>query len=145
MNEIQESDKKNLDKIKQMLDYLYDIDMLNYMLDDELFYHLLDELNEKYVIDIDPEHSFSDDSEEIKAINTIVERYGEDYILAVKDGGYILLSLSMIEDDTRYWDMSKIDTDNLETARKVVFLIELLDHIESVMMNKKDVFIKDSF
>ncbi len=137
MNEIQESDKKNLDKIKQMLDYLYDIDMLNYMLDDELFYHLLDELNDKYVIDIDPEHSFSDDSEEIKAINTIVERYGEDYILAVKDGGYILLSLSMIEDDTRYWDMSKIDTDNLETARKVVFLIDLLDHIESVMMNKK--------
>ena len=53
-NENEEENKKNLNRLKQILDYLYDIDMLDFILGDELFYHLFNELDEKYLVDIEP-------------------------------------------------------------------------------------------
>lgn len=70
MNE-REENKKNLNKLKQILDYLYDIDMLGFVLKDELFYNLFNELDEKYLIHIDSAgSSFSDENEEVKAIKS---------------------------------------------------------------------------
>ena len=40
MNEKEEENKKNLNKLKQILDCLYEIDMLDFILEDEIFYHI---------------------------------------------------------------------------------------------------------
>ena len=129
-NENEEENKKNLNRLKQILDYLYDIDMLDFILGDELFYHLFNELDEKYLVDIDPKDSssFSDDDEVVQAIKPhIIEWFGEDFGLGVKDGEYYLLSFDMKDDDIKYWYVSKMRVDNLETAKKVGSLFQLLN------------------
>jgi hypothetical protein len=129
MNEKEEVNKKDLNKLKQILDYLYDIDMLHFILEDEIFYHLFNELDEKYLVDIDPKDpsSFSDDDEVVKAIKSnIIEWFGEDYGFGVKDGEYYLLMLDMQTDKVKYWYISKMKVDNLETAKKIGSLFHLL-------------------
>ena len=130
MNEKEEENKKNLNKLKQILDHLCDIDMLDFILENELFYHLFNELDEKYLVDIYPSDtsSFSDGEKEFKTIEpNIIEWFGENFGLAVKDGEYYLLSLDMKHDDISYWYISKMKVDNVETAKKVGSLFELLD------------------
>lgn len=130
MNEKEENNKKDLDKLKQILDYLYDIDMLYFISEDELFYHLYNELDEKYLVDIDPKDSssFSDDDEVVEAIKPyIVEWFGENFGLGVKDGEYYLLIFDMTVGDMKYWYVSKMKVDNLETAKKIGSLFELLE------------------
>lgn len=129
-NENEEENKKNLNRLKQILDYLYDIDMLDFILGDELFYHLFNELDGKYLVDIDPKDSssFSDDDEVVEDIKShIIEWFGEDSGLGVKDGEYFLLSFDMKDDDMKYWYVSKMKVDNLETAKKVGSLLQLLN------------------
>ena len=119
--------KKNLNKLKQILDYLYDVDMLDFILESEIFYHLFNELDEKYLVDINSEYSFSDDDEEVKDIKSnIIEWFGEDFGLGFKDGEYYFLSLNFKEDDMKYWYVSKMKVDNLEKAKKVGSLLQLL-------------------
>ena len=122
--------EKNLYKLKQILDYLCDIDMLDFIVEDELFYHLFNELDNKYLVDLDTSDpaSFSNDSKEFKAIEpTIIEWFGENFGLGVKDGEYYLLSFDMKNKDVSYWYISKMKVDNLETAKKVGSLFGLLD------------------
>ena len=130
MNEKEEENKKNLDKLKQILGYLCDIDMLDFIVEDELFYHLFNELDKKYLVDLDPSDpaSFSHDSKEFKDIEpNIIEWFGENFGLGVKDGEYYLLSFDMKNNDASYWYISKMKVDNLETAKKVGSLFKLLD------------------
>lgn len=127
--EKEESNKKDLNKLKQILDYLYDIDMLDFISKDELFYHLYNELDEKYLVDIDPS-SFSDDDDVVEAIKpNIIEWFGENFGLGVKDGEYYFLTFDMKVGDMKYWYVSKMKVDNLETAKKVGSLFELLEDI----------------
>jgi hypothetical protein len=130
MNEKEEENKKNLNKLQKILEYLCDIDMLDFIIEDELFYHLYNELDNKYLVDIDPtdSSSFSDKGKEFMEIKPhIVQNFGENFGLAVKDGEYYLLSFDMKHDDISYWYISKMKVDNLETAKKVGSLFELLD------------------
>jgi len=132
MNEKEEKNKKDLNRLKQILDYLYDIDMLYFISEDELFYNLYCELDEKYLVDIDPKDSssFSDDDEVVEAIKpNIIEWFGENFGLGVKDGEYYLLIFDMTVDDMKYWYVSKMKVDNLETAKKIGSLFELLEDI----------------
>ena len=130
MNEKEEKNEKDLNKLKQILDYLCEIDMLDFISKDELFYHLYNELDEKYLVDIDPKDSssFSDDDEVVEAIKqNIIEWFGENFGLGVKDGEYYFLTFDMKVEDVKYWYISKMKVDNLETAKKVGSLFELLE------------------
>jgi len=132
MDEKEEKNKKDLNRLKQILDYLYDIDMLDFISKDELFYHLYNELDEKYLVDIDPKDSssFSDNDEVVDAIKpNIIEWFGENFGLGVKDGEYYFLTFDKKVDDMEYWYVSKMKVDNLETAKKVGSLFELLEDV----------------
>ena len=130
MAEKEEKNKKDLDKIKQILDNLYHIDMLDYILEDDIFITLQDELIDKYLADIDPKDysSFSDDDEVVEAIKPyIVEWFGENFAFAFKDGEYYFLSFDTMIRELKYWFVSKMKVDNLETAKNVGKLFELLE------------------
>jgi hypothetical protein len=132
MREKEEENKKNLERLKQILDYLYDIDMLDFIAEDEIFLHLFNELDGKYLVDIDPKDpsSFSDDHETVKAVKSnIVEWFGTDFGLGFKDGEYYFLSFDMQTTDKKYWYVSKMKVDNLETAKKVGSLFQLLEEM----------------
>lgn len=132
MDEKEEKNKKDLNRLKQILDYLYDIDTLDFISKDELFYHLYNELDEKYLVDIDPKDSssFSDNDEVVEAIKpNIIEWFGENFGLGVKDGEYYFLTFDKKVDDMEYWYVSKMKVDNLETAKKVGSLFELLEDV----------------
>ena len=130
MTEKEEKNKKDLNKIKQILDNLCNIDMLDYILEDDIFITLQDELIDKYLVDIDPKDysSFSDDDEVVEAIKPyIVEWFGENFALGFKDGEYYFLTFDTMIIDMKYWFISNMKVDNLETAKKVGKLFELLE------------------
>ncbi len=125
-----EKNKRNLFKIKKIMDYIYDLDMLDFITEDEIFYHLFNELDQKYLVDIESNESssFSDDDEIVKTIKpNIIEWFGEDFGLGFKDKEYYLLSFHMKQNDMKYWYVSKMKVDNLMTAKKVGALFELLE------------------
>ena len=130
MTEKEEKNKKDLNKIKQILDNLCNIDMLDYILEDDIFITLQDELIDKYLVDIDLKDysSFSDDDEVVQAIKPyIVEWFGENFALGFKDGEYYFLTFDTMIIDMKYWFISNMKVDNLETAKKVGKLFELLE------------------
>ena len=132
------SDKKIFGEVKQMLDYLYDIDMLYHILEDEMFYDLFSnifpELSMKYLISIDLYHGpFSEYSEEVKTMKPI-EWFGEDHGFVIKDNEYFLLT-GVTEYDVKRFYIDKIDTDNLEMARKIVSIFEILGDMNSFRYN----------
>jgi hypothetical protein len=138
MNDI-ESDKMILNKVKQTLDYLYDIDMLFHILEDMNFYdpfsNLYPELSSKYLTPIDLEYEpFSEDSDEVKSMKPI-EWFGEKNGLVVKDNDYFLIS-PVVECGVKYWYIDKISTNNLEMARKITSIFELLNDISSFRHKK---------
>lgn len=129
MNEKEEESKENLDRLKRILDCLYGIDMLDYIAKDEVFYRLFNELDEKYLVNIDPEDpaSFSDSDDKVIEIKSnIIEWFGPDFGLGLKDGEYYFLMLDMETANKKYWFISKMKVDNLETAKKVGSLFQLL-------------------
>lgn len=131
MNEKEEENKENLNRLKRILDYLYDIDMLDYIVRDEVFYHLFNELDEKYLVSIDPDPaSFSDSDDKVTEIKSnIIEWFGTDFGIGLKDGEYYFLMLDMETANTKYWFISKMKVDNLETAKKVGSLFQLLSDL----------------
>lgn len=86
MNEKEGKNKKDLNRLKQILDYLYDIDMLYFISEDELFYNLYNELDEKYLVDIDPKDSssFSDNDEVVEDIKPDIIRNGLEKTLGLE-------------------------------------------------------------
>ena len=130
MNEKEEKNKKDLNKLKQILDYLCEIDMLDFISKDELFYHLYNELDEKYLVDIDPKDSssFSDDDEVVEAIKqNIIEWLLSSGLEKTLGLELKILTFDMKVEDVKYWYISKMKVDNLETAKKVGSLFELLE------------------
>jgi hypothetical protein len=133
------SDKVTLNKVKQLLDGLYDIDMLCYILEDESFYEIFSNifpvLCTKYLTSIDSEcEPFSEDSEEVKTMGP-VEWFGKDHGLVVKDNEYFLVS-PVVECGAKYWYIDKINTNNLERVRKIVSAFEYLGNINSFRKEK---------
>lgn len=138
-----ETDKTILDKAKQILEYLYDIDMFYYILKDDKFYdlfsNLFPELDDKYLIPTNPEYEpFLEDSEDVKAMKPI-EWFGKNIGFVVKDDEYFLLS-HVTEHGVKCCYIDKINTNNLEIARKIASIFEFLGDINSFRYNKKTAF-----
>lgn len=129
------SEKIILDKMKQTLDYLYDMDMLHYILEDKMFYdifsNLFPELSNKYLISIDQEcEPFSEDSGEVKSM-VPVEWFGEDHGLIIKDNQYFLI-IRVTECGEKCYYIDRIDFNNLEMARKLVSIFEFLEDLNTL-------------
>lgn len=129
-----QSDKIILDKLKQALDYLYDVNMLHHIFKDEMFYaifsNLFPELDDKYLISIDQEYeSFSEDSKEVRAMKPI-EWFGEDHGLVIKDNQYFLIT-RVTEYGEKCYYIDRINSNNLEMARKIVSIFEFLEDLNA--------------
>lgn len=129
------SDKIILDKLKQTLDYLYDIDMFHCILEDKMFFdifsNLFPELDDKYVINIDQKYEpFSEDSEEVKTM-VPVEWFGGDHGLVIKDNQYFLIT-RVTEYGEKCYYIHRIDFNNLEMARKLVSIFEFLEDLNAL-------------
>jgi hypothetical protein len=129
MSKEEKPSKKNLDNLKQVLDYLYDIDMLSFILEDQIFDQLYSIVDKKYLVDADPNDSsaFSEDDDVVETIERIPFDLGENFVLGIKDGEYYLLTSCGRIDDMKYWSVSKIRVNDLETAKKVGSLLRLLN------------------
>ena len=125
-----------------MLDYLYDLDMLYHILEDKMFYdifsNLFSKLSDKYLISTDLDYRpLSEDSKEVKAMKPI-EWFGEDHGFVIKNKQYFLLTC-VVEYGIKYVYIDRIDTDNLEMARKIVSIFKYLNDIDQlkVRLDKK--------
>lgn len=129
MNKKEKPNKKDLDNLKQILDYLYDLDMLSFISEDEIFIHLYTEVDETWLVDVDPDDSssFSEDDDVVETIDRIPFDLGEKFVLGIKDGEYYLLISDGKYDDMKYWFVSKMRVNDLETAKKVGSLLRLLE------------------
>lgn len=88
------------------------------------------------MIPTNPEYEpFSEDSEEVKAMKPI-EWFGKNIGFVVKDNEYFLLS-HVVEYDVKCCYIDKINTNNLEIARKIASIFEFLGDINSFRYNKK--------
>lgn len=118
-------DEKKLKELQEVLSSLNELNLLECLWNSDNRNYIFNELYDRYLIhDEEDEYYYSDEEEKINAIKPyIIERFGENYAFAVKDGEYILLSFAMMEDGVKYWDISKINVNNKEMARKIAYLI----------------------
>ena len=73
---------------------------------------------------------YSEDSEWVEFFRSkIVERFGESNDLVIIDKEYWLLFLGAIEEGVKFFDLYSIDADNLERARKLVKLFDVIEEI----------------
>ena len=115
-----EETNDKLKRIEEGLRYLIDLDLFDAFYD-EIWSKDTAKLLERYR----DESSYTDlpleETEDIK--QQVVEWFGEDYGLAEIGGEFWLVSVGSIDEGgNKWWFKVKINTDNLETARKVVLL-----------------------
>lgn len=119
-------DEKKLKELQEVLPSLNELNVLEYLWNSESRGCIFDDLYDRYLID--DGYCYSEDSEEINTIEShIIERFGEHYALAIKNEEYILISFVGIDDDIKYWSILKIDVNEQEMARKIVYLISFVD------------------
>jgi hypothetical protein len=77
------------------------------------------------------EYFYSDDSTWVEFFKSrVVEWFGQYYGLVVIDTEYWLLSFALLTDNgVKLWDFSQIDTEDLESARKLVKLLSVVEAI----------------
>jgi hypothetical protein len=91
-----------------------------------------------YLIPFDDEYFYSEDSTWVKFFKENVDNwFGDDHGCVVIDEEYWLLSFADTIEGVANWDISRIDLDNLEPARKLVKLLSIVEEIGS-SMNGKD-------
>ncbi|MCZ7393012.1 MAG: hypothetical protein ABOK23_02930 [Candidatus Methanoperedens sp.] len=115
-----EDTNDKLKRIEEGLRYLIDLELFDAFYD-EIWSKDTARLLERYR----DESSYTDlPLEETEGIKQqVVEWFGEDYGLAEIDGEFWLVSVGSIDEGgNKWWFKVKINTDNLETARKVVLL-----------------------
>ncbi len=118
--------EKKLVELQEALPSLNELDVLECIW--ELKEEMFNELCDKYLINQDDEY-YAEDSEQIKDIRPyIIEWFGEDYAFVIKTGEYFLLSFAIKEDDMKYWEISKINVNNQEMARKVAYSIAFVSN-----------------
>lgn len=127
-------DEKKLVELQEALPSLNELDMLEWLWNGDIKGGIFNELCDKYLIR-EEDNYYADDSEEVNDIKPyIIEWFGEDHAFAIKDGEYILLSFAMIEDDMKYWDISKINVNNQEMARKIAYVIGFVCNLRYVFI-----------
>lgn len=96
-------------------DYPFYLDALTDYLTDNLFF------DECY---------YSFDTDKVQFVRSkIIEWFGEYNGLALIDDEYWLLSYAFTDEGIKFWDISKIDTVDLEKAKKLVKLMSIVEEI----------------
>jgi hypothetical protein len=114
-----------LEKIQEGLCYLADLNLLDAFYDkiwcSEDTHRLLDKYKDKseyYDLPIE---------ETDKVRQHVIEWFGENYGLAEMDCKYWMFSVGSIEEGGhKWWYRIKLNTDDLETARKIILLDKLM-------------------
>jgi hypothetical protein len=110
----------------------------DYALDNENNYVDLLEGIGNYLTQLDSEYLYSGDSTWVKFFRAnIANWFGDDYAFVVIDDGYWLLSFAATIEGVQNWDMSRINLDDLESARKLVKLLNVVEGIGD-STNRKD-------
>lgn len=106
----------------------------DYVLNNENNYvDLLEDIG-KYLIQLDGEYFYSEDSTWVKFFKSNVANwFGEEHGFVIIDEGYWLLSFAATIEGVQSWDMSRINLDDLESARKLVKLLSIVEEIGSSM------------
>ena len=123
MNTKQTSEKIKI--IEEGIRYLSDLNLLDAFYD-EIWKNEIIKLLDKCL----SERTYHDLSleETEKTLQQVVEWFGENYGLASLKGEFWIISVGAVEEGGhRWWFKIKINTDNLETARKVIMFHKLLN------------------
>ena len=124
--------KEELDTVHEVVNSLYGLDLLDSFWYPFTIENILDNLRDKYLNYDDDE--YSDDSEKVKDLKSkIVEWVDENDGIVIIDGEYFTL---VKEFD--YWLFGKINTDNLETAKKIILLLDKLYKIVDDLYSKEE-------
>ena len=124
--------KEELDTVHEVVNSLYGLDLLDSFWYPFTIEIILDNLRNKYLNYDDDE--YSDDSEKVKDLKSkIVEWVDENDGIVIIDGEYFTL---VKEFD--YWLFGKINTDNLETAKKIILLLDKLYKIVDDLYSKEE-------
>lgn len=124
--------KEELDTVHEVVNSLYGLDLLDSFWYPFTIEIILDSLRNKYLNYDDDE--YSDDSEKVKDLKSkIVEWVDENDGIVIIDGEYFTL---VKEFD--YWLFGKINTDNLETAKKIILLLDKLYKIVDDLYSKEE-------
>lgn len=76
------------------------------------------------------ENFYSDDSDWIGFFKfKVVEWFGEDHAFVKIDDDLWLLGNALTKDGVRFWDISRIDTKDIERAKKLVKLMSITEDI----------------
>lgn len=114
-----------LKRIQEGLEYLADLDLIDAFYDGiwstEGTYRLLDiykDKNQYYDLPLE-------ETDTVK--QQVIEWFGKDHGLAKIEGEFWMLSVGSVEEGgNKWWFKIKLNTDNLETARKVVMFDKFL-------------------
>lgn len=99
-----------------------------YKFDEQNFPNFLDKVSDHFSPMDD--NFYSDDSNWAEFFKSkIIEWFGEEHGLVKIDDDFWLLSNALTNDGIRFWDFSRIDTDNIERAKKLVKLMSITEDI----------------
>ncbi len=99
-----------------------------YKFDEKSFPNFLDKVSSHFPPMDD--NFYSDDSNWTEFFKSkIIEWFGKDHGLVKIDDDFWLLSNAITNDDIRFWDFSRIDTDDIERAKKLVKLLSITEDI----------------
>lgn len=125
---IHKNTKQTSEKIKiieEGIRYLSDLNLIDDFYD-EIWKEEIIKLLDKCFIE-KTYHDLSLEETEI-TLKHVVEWFGENYGLASIKGEFWIISVGAVEEGGhRWWFKIKINTDNLETARKVIMFHKLLN------------------
>ena len=91
----------------------------------------LDSLTDNLVLGDGEEYCYSGDSEWTQFFKSkILEWFGEEHGLVSIDGEYWLLMTTVVDkENTKFWSLRLIRTDNLDKAKKLVKLVYIVDEM----------------
>lgn len=99
-----------------------------YKFDEQNFPNFLDKVSDHFSPMDD--NFYSDDSNWTEFFKSkIIEWFGEEHGLVKIDDDFWLLSNVLNSDGIRFWDFSRIDTDDIERAKKLVKLMSITEDI----------------
>jgi hypothetical protein len=115
---------EKLKLIEQGLEYLVDLDLLDAFYD-ELWVKETGRLLDKYIDQSEYHDLPLEETEEVK--RHVIEWFGEDYGLAKINGEFWMVSVGSVDEGGyKWWFKIKLNTDDPETARKVVLMDKCL-------------------
>ncbi len=115
-----EQTKDKFKKIEMGLKCIRDLDLL-----DDFYDETWKEGTDKFLDKYEDKKSFYDMSleETGKVLEQVTEWFGDDYGLAVIDGEFWMVAVGSVEEGgNKWWFKMKLNTDNIETARKIILL-----------------------